>query len=83
MEDVDQDAIKMLAARAVTAGATGHNVPSPCISVCTMDFDGNFCTGCWRSIDEIAVWSRCDDTQKKVIWAHIADRLAVHAANRP
>jgi predicted Fe-S protein YdhL (DUF1289 family) len=48
-----------------------------------MDFDGHFCMGCLRSIDEIAVWSRCDDGQKKVIWAHIAERLAAHAGTRP
>jgi predicted Fe-S protein YdhL (DUF1289 family) len=83
MEDVDQDAMKMLAARAVAAGATAQNVPSPCISVCTMDFDGSFCMGCWRSIDEIAAWSRCDDAQKKIIWARIAERLAAQVANRP
>jgi predicted Fe-S protein YdhL (DUF1289 family) len=83
MEPVDQDAMKLLAARAVSAGATGQNVPSPCISVCTMNFDGSFCLGCWRSIDEIAVWSRCNDGEKRTIWARIANRLATHEASNP
>ncbi len=83
MEFVDPDAMKMLAARAIVAKAAGHNVPSPCISVCTMNFDGSFCLGCWRSIDEIAAWSRCDDGQKRAIWDNIATRLANHAASPP
>ena len=29
--------------------------PSPCVGVCTMDDEG-YCSGCFRTLDEIAQW---------------------------
>ena len=29
---------------------------SPCIKVCVIDPASGLCTGCWRSLDEIAAW---------------------------
>ena len=50
------------------------DVPSPCISVCQMDAETNQCQGCYRTIEEIATWSRLDDAQRLVIW----DRIEAH-----
>jgi prolyl-tRNA editing enzyme YbaK/EbsC (Cys-tRNA(Pro) deacylase)/predicted Fe-S protein YdhL (DUF1289 family) len=74
--EVAGSAIKMLAAHAQLAGAVVENVPSPCISVCRMNEADGLCQGCFRTIDEIVHWSRSDDTQKKVVWASITDRLS-------
>jgi predicted Fe-S protein YdhL (DUF1289 family) len=49
-------------------------VPSPCISVCKMDPATALCTGCARTIDEIAGWSRYSDTDKQAVWLRIAER---------
>jgi predicted Fe-S protein YdhL (DUF1289 family) len=49
-------------------------VPSPCISVCQMDPQTGFCRGCWRSIDEIADWSRMDEAQRLAAWERIEAR---------
>lgn len=54
--------------------ATVDPVPSPCISVCRMDASTGLCEGCWRSLDEIAQWSRADDQAKRAILARIAQR---------
>ena len=29
-------------------------VQSPCINICKMDAANGLCTGCWRTLDEIA-----------------------------
>lgn len=33
-------------------------IASPCVGICTLDQDREICTGCYRSLDEIASWSR-------------------------
>ncbi|MFZ9543579.1 MAG: DUF1289 domain-containing protein, partial [Hylemonella sp.] len=48
------------AARAAEAQGQQDNVPSPCLSVCIMDPNNGMCTGCWRTLDEIAAWSTLD-----------------------
>jgi uncharacterized protein len=61
-------------ARLVRAGLEGE-VPSPCISVCKLDSATEFCEGCFRTLDEIAAWSRLDDESKRAVWQLIAERL--------
>jgi predicted Fe-S protein YdhL (DUF1289 family) len=77
------NAIEMLAARAITAGASDTNVPSPCISVCRMDAHNVLCTGCLRSLDEIRLWSTNTDLEKKAIWLQIGRRLQTLTAGTP
>jgi predicted Fe-S protein YdhL (DUF1289 family) len=40
-----------------------------------MDAASGWCTGCLRSIDEIALWSRWDDAEKRDVWRQIAARI--------
>jgi len=35
-----------------------RHVESPCISVCQLDEETGYCTGCWRTRDEIAAWGK-------------------------
>lgn len=49
-------------------------VPSPCINICRMDARSGLCQGCWRTLDEIAAWSRLDDAAKQQVWARLAER---------
>jgi uncharacterized protein len=55
--------------------ATGA-VPSPCISVCTMDAAGALCLGCYRTLDEIAAWSVLDPDAKRAVLAALPSRRA-------
>ncbi len=41
-----------------------------------MDASSSLCSGCHRTIDEIANWSRMDNDAKRVIWARIDSRVA-------
>lgn len=50
-------------------------VPSPCVSVCRMDAFSGLCEGCFRTLDEIAAWSRLEDEGKRQAWALIAQRI--------
>ncbi|MBT2321767.1 DUF1289 domain-containing protein [Variovorax paradoxus] len=51
-------------------------VPSPCTSVCRMGAQSGLCEGCFRTLDEIARWSRMDDADKEAVWLRIEERKA-------
>ena len=50
-------------------------VPSPCICVCTMDPATGLCLGCYRTLDEIAAWSGLSDSDKRVLWQILVERV--------
>lgn len=52
----------------------GGELVSPCISVCRMSAATGLCEGCFRTLDEIAAWSRMDEPGKRAIWALIEQR---------
>ena len=64
-----------LAERAQAVRKLDGPVPSPCMSVCTMDAERAFCVGCLRSIEEIRAWSRQDDAGRRQTWQRIEERL--------
>ena len=51
-------------------------VPSPCVNVCQMNRRTGLCDGCYRTLDEIAVWSRLDDEAKRAVVAQLGARRA-------
>ncbi|WP_442971011.1 DUF1289 domain-containing protein [Roseovarius sp. D0-M9] len=53
---------------------TRTEVQSPCIRVCVVHPEARLCTGCLRSIDEIARWSRMTDGERAEIMAALPDR---------
>lgn len=68
--------IEFLAKRARMVGkGLLDEVPSPCVSVCRVDSATEWCEGCFRTLDEIAAWSRMADEEKKEVWHAIAQRL--------
>lgn len=52
-------------------------VASPCISVCLMDEASGWCTGCLRTLDEIAAWSALDDEAKLAVRLELSRRRVV------
>ena len=38
-------------------------VASPCVSICVLD-ENDICSGCYRSIKEIAEWSQMSENEK-------------------
>jgi hypothetical protein len=57
-------------------GPDADHVPSPCISVCTMDAAAGICIGCGRTLDEIAAWSVLDADAKRAVLAALPARRA-------
>lgn len=57
-------------------------VPSPCISVCAIDPDSGLCTGCFRTLDEIAAWVGLNATARLAVWDAIDERKRAADADR-
>ena len=42
-------------------------IKSPCKKICSIDKETGLCLGCYRTINEIALWIKLDDIKKKKI----------------
>ncbi len=40
-------------------------IKSPCKNICSIDKETGLCLGCYRTINEIALWIKLDDIKKK------------------
>jgi uncharacterized protein len=49
-------------------------VESPCVKVCVIHPEARLCTGCLRSLDEIAAWSRLSAEERRAILAELPSR---------
>ncbi|WP_445223302.1 DUF1289 domain-containing protein [Burkholderia sp. Ac-20379] len=49
-------------------------VASPCVGVCRVDAQANWCTGCRRTLDEIAAWRDLDADGKRAVLARVEAR---------
>jgi predicted Fe-S protein YdhL (DUF1289 family) len=56
------------------APAPAAEVPSPCINICRMNQASGLCEGCWRNIDEIALWSQLDTDDKRSVMSLVEMR---------
>ena len=54
------------------------SILSPCVNVCRMNADNTLCVGCYRTLDEIAQWSRASDDTKAAILAAVERRRSGH-----
>jgi uncharacterized protein len=68
-------------ARQVAAGLCDE-VPSPCVSVCRMSPSTELCEGCFRTLDEIALWGRMEEKSKREVWQDIGHRIALAQTGR-
>ena len=75
---------KLLAAHACQISAAGQfdaqstePVLSPCVSVCRMSADRSHCEGCFRTLDEIRIWSRADGALRRAIWTALLQRAGI------
>jgi predicted Fe-S protein YdhL (DUF1289 family) len=47
---------------------------TPCVSVCAIEPATGLCSGCGRSLEEIARWSRMTDEERRRIMNELSDR---------
>jgi len=48
---------------------------SPCVKICTFDPVSGLCSGCGRTLDEIAQWSDLSDEERSRVMAELPGRL--------
>jgi uncharacterized protein len=60
-----------------------HNpIVSPCIRICSVNPKTGFCDGCYRTLPEIAKWSRFTQEERDAITAALPGRGEMVAAIR-
>ncbi|WP_339753457.1 DUF1289 domain-containing protein [uncultured Marinobacter sp.] len=48
-------------------------VHSPCVSICALD-ECDICVGCHRSGDEITLWTRLNNEERREVLEKVAER---------
>jgi hypothetical protein len=48
---------------------------TPCVEICEIDDATGLCTGCGRTLNEIAGWAQLTDSQRREIMARLPARL--------
>ncbi len=51
-----------------------RSVASPCVMVCTVDGASGLCLGCFRTLQEIATWSRMTDEARAAVMTDLPGR---------
>lgn len=59
-----------------------QEIESPCVKVCVVHPETRLCTGCARSIDEIAAWTRLSPEVRRAILADLPHREAAPNSRR-
>ncbi len=49
-------------------------IATPCVKVCVVDGESGLCLGCFRTLTEVASWSRLTDTERDGIMGDLASR---------
>jgi hypothetical protein len=57
-------------------------IESPCVKVCVVHPEARICTGCLRTIDEIASWGRMSGEERREIMAALPSRRAKFQVRR-
>ncbi len=50
-------------------------IQSPCIKVCVMNPQAGICSGCGRTLDEIARWGTMSDAERARVMSALKERL--------
>lgn len=57
------------------SGAPFRPATSPCVGVCAMDRTSGYCTGCGRTIREIAAWGAMSEAERLETMTRLPARL--------
>jgi uncharacterized protein len=49
-------------------------VATPCVKVCVIDGQSGLCLGCFRTLAEVAAWSRLTGPEREAIMGELAAR---------
>ena len=59
---------------------TGDHPPSPCVSICDVDWAEGVCLGCGRTLDEIGAWPSATAEEKRAILRRLEDEAGAGPA---
>lgn len=59
-----------------------QEIESPCVRICVLHPEAKLCTGCYRTGDEIARWSRMHPDERREIMAELPSRAPQLARRR-
>jgi predicted Fe-S protein YdhL (DUF1289 family) len=51
-------------------------IATPCVKVCVVDGESGLCLGCFRTLAEVAAWSRLDEAEREAIMGDLPARLS-------
>ncbi len=57
-------------------------VESPCVKICVIHPEARLCTGCLRSLDEIAAWSKMSNDERRAVIEALPARKGLLARRR-
>ena len=57
-------------------------IKTPCVQVCAVDPESGLCLGCFRSLAEIAGWTRLSDAERDAVLGDLAGRRTRIAPER-
>lgn len=60
----------------------GIQIPSPCVGVCQINASTKYCLGCWRTLKEVAHWSRYSNDEKEILMKELAERQKRLGSNK-
>jgi uncharacterized protein len=60
---------------AILTGSADPAIVTPCNRICVVHPQTGLCTGCGRSIDEIAGWSGFSDAERAHVMTQLPSRL--------
>ncbi|HEY9217354.1 MAG TPA: DUF1289 domain-containing protein [Phenylobacterium sp.] len=49
-------------------------IKTPCVQVCAVDGQSGLCLGCYRTLPEIARWSKLPEAERDAIMAELPSR---------
>ncbi|MGA7713773.1 MAG: DUF1289 domain-containing protein [Rhizomicrobium sp.] len=50
-------------------------IQSPCLKICSIDAASGLCSGCGRTLDEIARWAGMSEDERAAIMRDLKDRM--------
>ena len=60
----------------------GIQIPSPCVGVCQINASTKYCLGCWRTLKEVAHWSRYSNDEREILMKELAERQKRLGSNK-
>lgn len=59
-----------------------QEIESPCVRICVLHPEARLCTGCYRSAEEIAAWTRMSADARRAIMAELPGRAPLVVRRR-